>query len=136
MSRQGECPTHHIEGQLLSDTILDGIELDGENRKIEAGIINSTPDRHIEYRIGSEKFQTYATVMSTNGISVAKVCTMRNISKSLLLGVTLCLIRKRLKRKRNPHRPALARTPFWNPIDPLKSGLSMMGWTAPPIAAA
>ena len=130
------CLTNHIEGQLRSDTNFDGIELDGEHREIEPGIIKSRPDLYIENMIESKKFQTHATVMSTNGISVAKVCTMRNMSKSSLMGVTLCLMRKRLKRKRNPHRPALARTPFWNPIDPLKSGLSMMGWSAPPIATA
>ena len=39
-----------------SDTILDSIELDDENRVIETSIIKSSPDRHIQYTIGSKEF--------------------------------------------------------------------------------
>ena len=74
-----------------------------------------------------DPIRIYAIVISTNVVSVAKVRTMRKMSKSFLTGVTLCLMRERLKSKRKPHRQALARTPFWNPIDPLKSLLSMIG---------
>ena len=55
VKKMNQCPTNQIEGQLWIDTVLDGIELDGENRDIETGIIESSPDRHIQYTIGSKK---------------------------------------------------------------------------------
>ena len=108
----GQCPTNHIEGQLWSNTVLDGIELDDENREIEDSINKSNPDLQIQCTTERNSTRTHPNVMSTNGISVTKVCIMRNMLESLLTGVILCLIRERLKRKRNPHRQALARTPF------------------------
>ena len=45
-----------MKGQPWSHITFDSIELDGENRVIETGIIESSPDRHIQRTIGSKKF--------------------------------------------------------------------------------